>query len=630
MEAFTGKRILPVTVLSQTRPKADPPPKDDAVATFKHVLDSIRRYKHFVVRMIALGALLAVLGSLLMSPSYIATAQLVVNARGGGAADNAGAAGNASAPAGGSDDSTIDTHVTVMSSDAYLRRLLPALRMLDKPAQGRVTDSAARALIRTAWSKTKGVLSFGRHQPSDGAAVAALKGRLKISQERRSRVISVIFNDANPQRAAEVANLVARSYVDELTRQKQAVELQALDTIAEQSAAVQRDLSKAKAELDSSHSGPTSSSQSVAALEWQITTLAQQYETLLRRRQELTTKGVVTEPEVTVIADASPPDLPSSLNPFLLVPPITIIFALLACLVAVILNHFDRSLHTEAEAAEALGIPCVGLIPSIPLELNSSPRRIVEQSAISHTRAVRSTVVSLLATDPVSPRPQHVVLVTSSLHGEGKSAVAWSFGSCAAQLGQRVLFLDFGQLPRRPGGDAADLFKLLAHDEAAAKAVQHIPELGVDYISAGLSEGNRLWPLAGPKVSSLFEQLRNTYDLIVINAPSLHDAPEVRLLASWADHVLLAVRAGSTSRDVAQSALNRFARSSDLDAGVRFWCVLTHGIQSEVTPSDMELSSKSPLMLYYHRLKTTVARWIRIEPVIDVSDHAGAGLRPPQ
>ena len=472
MEAFTNKRILPVTVLTQGRSKGDELPPDDAIAAFKHVFESIRRYKLFIVKMIGAGALLAVLGSIFMSPTYLATAQLVVSAR-SGAADNAGASGNSSST-GGSDDPTIDTHVTVMSSDAYLRRLLPALRMLDNPA------NENGSVLRTALSKIKGFLSF-RKDPSDGAAVAALKGRLKVSQERRSRVISVIASDPNPQRAADVANLVARSYADELVRQKRAVELQALDAIAAQSANVQRELSTAKAEWDASHSGQISSSpaaaQAAAALEWKITTLAQQYETLIRKRQDLTTKGVVAEPDVTVIADASPPDFPSSLNPFLLVPPITIIFALLASLVAIILKYFDRSLHTEAEAAEALDIPCVGLIPSIPPELSISPQRFVEQSAVSHNRAVRSTVVSLMAADPVSPQTPHVILATSSLHGEGKSAIAWSFGFCAAQLGQRVLFLDFSQLPRRVGGEAADLFKLLAHDGAAAKAVQHIPEL---------------------------------------------------------------------------------------------------------------------------------------------------------
>ncbi len=457
-------------------------------------------------------------------------------------------------------------------------------------------------------------------------AIAGLKGRLKVSQEHRSRIISVIFTDADPERAAEVANLVARSYVDELARQKQAVEAQALDAIAVQSSAVQRDLSKATAELDARRPGQTSPSQS-AALEWQMTTLAQQFETLLRRRQELTTKGVVTEPEVTLIADASPPDFPSSLNPLLLVPPVTIAFALFACLLAVILNRFDRTLHTEAEAAEALRIPCAGLIPSIPLDLSRQPRRLLEQPAIAYTRAIRSTVVSLLASDPVASRSQRIVLVTSSIRGEGKTAVSWSFGFYAAQLGRRVLLLDFGHLSRRSGGAPADLFRMLAHDHPLADAIQHIQELGIDYLSAGSSDGNCLWLLANPKMSLLFEQLRDAYDLVVIDAPSLQDAPEVRLLARWADHVLLAVRAGSTNRNMAQSMLHQFARTEDLNANTQFWSVLTRRHPSEPEPSDMEQSPKSTLMMRYRRLKAAVARWMRIEPAIDVSDSAQPNLR---
>ncbi|WP_314957522.1 hypothetical protein [Bradyrhizobium cosmicum] len=623
MDAFAGKRILPVTVLSQARSRADEPPPNDAVVVFKHVFESIRQYKRFIIGMIGVGALLAATGSLLMSPSYLATAQLVVSARGAGGTDSVGQPGNLSAPTGGSDDPTIDTHVTVMSSDAYLRRLLPALRVLDSSAHGKANDT----LFRSAWSKMKGFLSFRKDQPSDGAAVAALKGRVRVSQERRSRVISVIASDPNPQRAADVANLVARSYADELARQKRTVELQVLDAIAAQSANVQRDLSMAKAEWEASHSGQASSSQS-AALEWRITTLAQQYETLIRKRQDLTTKGVVAEPDVTVIADASPPDLPGSLNPFLLVPPITIVFALLACLLAVVLKRLDRSLHTEAEAAEALGIPCVGLIRSIPLELSTSPRRFVEEWAIPHNRAVRSTVVSLMAGDPNSARPHHVVLVTSSLRGEGKSAIAWSFGFCAAQLGQRVLFLDFAPLPRRAGGEAADLFRLLTHDGAPAKAVQHISELGIDYILSRLSEGSRLGPLTGPNVATLFDHFRNTYDLVVINAPSLDDAPEVRLLASWADHVLLAVRAGSTSRDIVRSTLSRFGRTSDLDTGLKLWCVLTQGMPGELAPSEMEQPSMSIFRLYCRRLKHAVARWLNVAVAITAPDNDEPGWRP--
>ena len=83
--------------------------------------------------------------------------------------------------------------------------------------------------------------------------------------------------------------------------------------------------------------------------------------------------------------------------------------------------------------------------------------------------------------------------------------------------------------------------------------MQHFSDFGMDYLPAGLSDGNRFRILANPKVSSLFRQLSDAYDFVIIDGPSLLESPEARLLAGWADHVLLAIRWGSTSREMAQS-----------------------------------------------------------------------------
>jgi succinoglycan biosynthesis transport protein ExoP len=629
MDALTGKRIRPLTVLSQEWPEAEPNParrsatSDDAVQASKQVLDSIRKYKPFIVKMIAAGVLLAVAASFFMSPSYMATTQLAVNARNTGAPDAAGSSGEA--PTAGAEDSAIDTHITIMLSDAYLLRLLPPLRALDDARYDNreppLWIKRVRALFRPAWSKIRELLPITRHP--DGEALASLRSRLMVVRERRSRIISVSFTDPDPKRAAEVANLIARSYVDELARQKQTNEAHTLNAVA----IVQREMSKIKAELDASRLGQTSSSQS-AALEWQMTTLAQQFEMLLRRRQEVMAKGLVVESEVTLIADASPPELPISLNPLFLIPPVTITFALFACLIAVARNRFDRTLHTEAEAVDALRIPCAGLIPSIPRGLSRQPLHIPQQSSIEYTRAIRSTVVSLLASDPTTPRSQQIVLVTSSTRGEGKTAVSWSLGFYAAQLGRRVLLLDLGHLVRRPGGDTSDLFRVLTHDQPPADAIQHVQELGMDYLPAGFSDANRLRMLASPKVSLLLEQLRDAYDLVIIDAPSLQGAPEVRLLVRWADHVLLAVRAGRTNRDLAQTTLHLLARTEHPNVGTKFWSVLVRRHRSEHDQLDVKQHRWSALMPLYQRFKAAVRRWIGIEPAIDVTGSAQPNLRP--
>jgi polysaccharide biosynthesis transport protein len=284
---------------------------------------------------------------------------------------------------------------------------------------------------------------------------------------------------------------------------------------------------------------------------------------------------------------------------------------LFACMIAVVRNRFDGTLHTETEAVDALGIPCAGLISSIPRGLSRQPLHILKQPAIEYMRSIRSTVVSLLAADPTTPRSQQITLVTSSVRGEGKTAISWSLGFCAAQLGRRVLLLDLGHVFRRPGDDTSDLFRVLTHDQPPAHAMQPIQELGIDYLPAGFSDGNRLWMLASPKVSLLLEQLRDAYDFVVIDAPALQEAPEVGLLVRWTDHVLLAVRAGRTNRDMAQTTLNLLARTEHSNIETKFWSVLVRRHPSEHDHLDVEQHRVSALMSRYQQFKAAVPRWIR-------------------
>jgi hypothetical protein len=178
-----------------------------------------------------------------------------------------------------------------------------------------------------------------------------------------------------------------------------------------------------------------------------VTTLAQQFEMLLRRRQELTASALTVQPDVSILALASPPNYPASLHPLLIVPPAAIVFALLACVLAVVLGRFDRTLYTEADATEALRIPCVGLAPAIVPELGKQLQYLIVQPASDYARAIRSVLVSILASGPTGSRSQHIVLVTSSIEGEGKTTLAWSLGLCRARLGRRALPLTLGNLP---------------------------------------------------------------------------------------------------------------------------------------------------------------------------------------
>jgi len=180
---------------------------------------------------------------------------------------------------------------------------------------------------------------------------------------------------------------------------------------------------------------------------------------------------------------------------------------------------------------------------------------------------------------------------------------------------------------RRPGDDTSDLFRVLAHDQPPAHAIQHIQELGIDYLPAGFSDGNRLWMLASPKVSSLLEQLRDAYDFVVIDAPALHEAPEVGLLVRWTDHVLLAVRAGRTNQDMAQATLHLLARTEHSNVEGKFWSVLVRRHPSEHDHLGVEQHLGSAFMIRYRKFEAAVRRWMRTAPAIKAAGSAKPNLK---
>jgi len=579
MEALVGKRIRPLTALA--RDLAEPEPdrnsaSQDGMRALNQVLGSVRKYKRLVVLITTVGTLLVAAVSLYMPRTYLASAQLAIDIRQSGAADaRGGASPTLSATA---EEAIIDTHVTVLLSDAFLRRVLPAISTSTDAANDRPAEIGT-------WSDQLRELSggwFGMFKKStsvEGAALAALKRSLRVAQERRSRIISVTAVHRDPQQAAAIANAVAESYVREIMRQLQVDVETALNSLSTLTSKVQADLVTTQEQLTGSRDQAPSSRE---LMESRATTLAQQLEMLLRRQQELTVQSLIVDPNVSLLATASPPERPSSLHPLLVIPPSVIVFALLGCFVAVVLNRFDRTLHTETDATEALHVPCLGVVPSLTSEQSKHPKFMLRQPASDYAKAIRSVLVSLLTSSAGAPPSPRILLISSSVAGEGKTTLAWSVSLHAARLGLRTLLLDAGQAPIRRDDESGSLFRSLTLGRSASEMIKPIQDLGIDYLPAGLSDHNRLRLLAAPSFSPHLRQTAETYDLVVIDGPSLDDAPEAALLAGCADHVLFVVRSASTQRELAQAALMQFARADNLNTThfTRFSSVLMRADRS--------------------------------------------------
>ncbi|WP_245576921.1 GumC family protein [Kaistia adipata] len=225
----------------------------------REVAITLLRKKWLILGFALLGGALAGLSALARPPIYSASTQIIVESAGGGAT---GATPQDVL------DSTMDSHLTMLTSDAHLRHVLAALREGDAQRaataaeasppspgfSGRLAE-ALRAARASAGHFLRGLLSGGATSPpspeaADTAARAALKANLRVGQELRSRIITIGFTDPNPEQAARVANLVASVYVDNLAQHNRELKEQALAGIEESLPVAQRQLANAASQLD--------------------------------------------------------------------------------------------------------------------------------------------------------------------------------------------------------------------------------------------------------------------------------------------------------------------------------------------------------------------------------------------
>ncbi len=279
----------------------------------------------------------------------------------------------------------------------------------------------------------------------------------------------------------------------------------------------------------------------------------QLYHTLLRRQQEIRNQQETIAPDARILSLAATPDRPSSANPLLFIFPALIAFLICGSLLAVILEKLDRGLRSEREINEALGIPCIGLVPQVTQR--DRTRRLHEYLLASpfaaYSEAFRLIAATMQLASPL--RQPKVVLITSSLPGEGKTTV------------ERVLLVDLDfkhpSILRELGGNTDQgVLDLLLNNRPPAKVIQSIPELGLDYLPINRCSFDPLALFAGDELPRLLHQLRGSYDCVIIDSLPVLGSTETRLLAAMADEILFVVKWGSTRRELAQNALNLLRR----------------------------------------------------------------------
>jgi capsular exopolysaccharide synthesis family protein len=166
-----------------------------------------------------------------------------------------------------------------------------------------------------------------------------------------------------------------------------------------------------------------------------------------------------------------------------------------------------------------------------------------------------------------------VLVITSSLPGEGKTTIALTLGRLAARGGQRVVLID-GDL-RRPNlarmlklGSRKGLQDVIAGDAELGPTMLVDERTGLRIVPSSPAKIGVQDLLNSQRMRQFVAKLRATHDLIIIDSPPVMAVTDALVLADLADCVLFLARWETTPRQTVLTGLKYLGRSTAHLAGI--------------------------------------------------------------
>ena len=262
---------------------------------------------------------------------------------------------------------------------------------------------------------------------------------------------------------------------------------------------------------------------------------------------------------ISVLEVAQLPDKPSKPQKSRYMAIALVMGLMLGSGLALIRDWTDQRLRSAEEVPALLGIPVLGVVPSMFKETNMSARgQKVHLEPNSHAaeayRAIRTAVYF-----SVSNGKAKTILVTSPGEGEGKTTLVSNLAIAMAQAGEKVLILDADF--RNPmqyrvfemNGNKG-LVSLISRTTTMEKAIQTTGVKGLELLPCRTQLVNSSEVLNSKNFVTLVNNLSDRYDRVIIDSPPVMHVTDAQILAAICDITLLVLREEKTLRKTSQQA----------------------------------------------------------------------------
>ncbi len=215
---------------------------------------------------------------------------------------------------------------------------------------------------------------------------------------------------------------------------------------------------------------------------------------------------------------------------------------------------FDTSIKTTEQLTDATNATLLGTIPNDP---GAAKNPLVMLQGTPVAEAYRTLRTNLQYVD--IDNPPHSVVITSCLPFEGKSTTAANLAIALAQGGSRVLLVEADL--RRPQvatylgvAGTPGLTDVLTSNVTFTDAVISWQRGLLDFLPAGEIPPNPSELLGSRQMAELLSDLRQRYDLVILDSPPTLLVTDAAILATVANGAILIARHGKTHTDQAERA----------------------------------------------------------------------------
>jgi capsular exopolysaccharide synthesis family protein len=222
---------------------------------------------------------------------------------------------------------------------------------------------------------------------------------------------------------------------------------------------------------------------------------------------------------------------------------------LLGLALAFLRAFLDDRIKDEEEIPKLTHVPILGNIPHIKehnqkVFVSSSPKSAIAESF----RNLRTNLQFM-----TRGNHGHVIAVTSTVAGEGKTTVCINLGAIMSMAEKRTIILNLDM--RKPTlhqqfglKNEKGMSTLLSGHTKLVDVIQHTEYPNLDVISSGPVPPNPSELIQSELMEKLLEKLREVYDVVILDTPPVGLVTDARTLMHFADTSIYVVRAGYSKK----------------------------------------------------------------------------------